>query len=135
MCADTDPEDCNVVLQCAQCPWRPARDVYLEHSRWQQAEKTSSNAAAYKLKKKKKCTKQYLDGAIGRTGVKAPGGPVDAGDQCRVSHVNLGHGFQRAVPHGEGVQLAGDVPRPHLAVAVAHAQQVRVELGMEESSV
>lgn len=86
-------------------------------------------------KNKNKFTKQYLDGAIGRTGVKAPGGPVDACDQCCVSHINLGHGFQRAVPHGEGVQLAGDVPRPHLTVAVAHAQQVRVELGMEESSV
>lgn len=53
---------------------------------------------------------------------------MDSSDQRRVSHVNPGHGFQRAVPHGEGVQLAADVPRPHLTVAVAHAQQVRAEL-------
>lgn len=54
---------------------------------------------------------------------------MDAGDQRCVSHVNLGHGFQRAVPHGEGVQLPGDVTSPHLTVTVAHAQQVRAELG------
>lgn len=85
-------------------------------------------------RKKKTCNKRYLDGAIGRAGVKAPRGPVDAGDQCRVSHVSLGRGFQRAVPHGEGMQLAGDVPRPHLTVTVAHAQQVRAELRTKHKS-
>lgn len=42
MSADTDPKDCHLVLQRAQCPRRPARDVYLEYSRRQQAENIQS---------------------------------------------------------------------------------------------
>ena len=53
---------------------------------------------------------------------------MDACDQGGVSHIELGQGLQDPRPHREGVYDALVVPRPHLAILVAHGQKIGPEL-------